>query len=157
MEIFLPGHPDDRPTERRINTVPADTDGRITRGGGRQMARGQALAGCEGCSAAAGWGQKKYCALFFYFRSPSHLSPFLPLPSPSPTPSQRRCRKPRQRQPKYHLSHSFFAPSFSHCRHHEVYRCPLSIRPPRFCPVLRTWAFTVHTERHFNKKVLTYF
>ncbi len=113
----------------------------------------EAPAGCEGCSAAAGWGQKKILRpIFSDFRSPSHV---IPVPSPSlslPHALTRRCRKPRQRQPKYHLSHSFFAPSFSHCHHHEVYRCPLSIRPPRFCPVFRTLAFTVHTRRHLNKK-----
>jgi hypothetical protein len=73
-------------SERRINTVPADTEGRITRGGGRQMARGQAPAGCEGCSAAAGWGQKNIAPYFFIFVPHPRYPRSFPFPLPPPRP-----------------------------------------------------------------------
>jgi hypothetical protein len=51
------------------------------------MARDQAPAGCEGCSAAAGWGQKNIARPIFLFSLPIPRYPrSFPFPLPPPRP-----------------------------------------------------------------------
>lgn len=75
---------------------------------------GRVLRGCS-----AGWGPIRLLRPFFFFSSsypqpPNIPSPPLPSPfSPSAHAHTTPLPKTRQRQPKYKLSHSFTAPSFS--------------------------------------------
>lgn len=127
---------------RPIIAVVPDLHGSIKKGRARGL-RDRASVGCEVARLAG--VQFRYCAPFFiFFLSQATQSPSSPhFPFPLPTPIQRRCRildnvslntNPVTLSPRLH---------FPHCHHHEVSRCPWSLRLPRFCTgLLGSLAYT---------------